>query len=68
MKKHKQLRAIELIFDEMFIYRNNGSVVFNSEKIDGNLTVRAAEEFKKQILDVIREEGTFFEDNSGLFE
>lgn len=68
MKKHKQLRAIELIFDEMFIYRTNGSVVFNSEKIDGNPTVRAAEEFKKQILDVIREEGTFFEDNSGLFE
>ena len=66
----KQLRAIDLLFDEMFIYRADGSVAFNSEKIDGNPTVEAADKFKKMIVDVVREEGIFFEDRppSGLFE
>jgi hypothetical protein len=54
----------------MFIYRADGSVVFNSEKINGNPTVEAADKFKKMIVDVVREEGIFFEDRppSGLFE
>ena len=66
----KQLRAIDLLFDEMFISRDDGSVVFNSEKINGNPTVEAADKFKKMIVDVVREEGIFFEDRppSGLFE
>lgn len=64
----KQLRAIDILFDEMFIYRANGSVVFNSEKIDGNPTVEAADKFKRMIVDVVREEGIFFEDRSKLFE
>jgi len=44
------------------------AMIFNSEHKNGAPTVESVEEFKKQIVNIIREEGTFFENNSGLFE
>ena len=69
MKMHKQLRAIDLIFDEQFIYSSEkDAMIFNSEHKNGAPTVESIEEFKSKIVNIIREEGTFFENNSRLFE
>ena len=69
MKMYKQLKAIDLLFDEQFIYSSEkDAMIFNSEHKNGAPTVESVEEFKRQIVNIIREEGTFFENNSGLFE
>jgi hypothetical protein len=60
---HIQLKALDLIFDEKFIYsKEKDAFVFNSEHKNGAPTVESIEEFKKQLTDLIREQGTFFEE------
>ena len=60
-----QLKALDLIFDEKFIYsKEKDAFVFNTEHKNGLPTVESVEEFKKQLTDLIREQGTFFEEKT----
>lgn len=62
---YTQLKALDLIFDEKFIYsKEKDAFVFNVERKNGLPTVEAVEEFKKQLTDLIREQGTFFEEEA----